>query len=153
MDKGLFYGPNSWGEWGIKESAMGERQSRCGFAMPFEYIELFKSKFCGYDAWDIDHDKVPPLPDMKFTLTTHTAKGKDTVVCPARISLEINAGKKSGYTFSRWKPSNNINNPYSADTFITMLDDAEVSAYFTKNKANRCALFLEALLANKAQGI
>lgn len=153
MDKGMFYGPNSWGEWGIKESALGERQSRCGVAMPFEYIELFKSKFGGYDAWDIDHDKVPPLPDMNFTLITHTAEGTDKVVCPARISLEINAGKKSGYEFSRWKPSNNIHNPYSADTFITMLDDAEVSAYFKANKAKRCDLFAWAKLLNKAQGI
>jgi hypothetical protein len=153
MDKGMFYGPNSWGKWGIQESALGERASRCGFAMPFEYIELFKSKFGGYDAWDIDHDKVPPLPEMKFKLIAHYAGGEIDLSVPAGNQASLYAGKKSGYEFSRWRPGNNINNPYSADTFITMLDDAEVSAFFKANKAKRCDLFAWAKLLNKAQGI
>jgi hypothetical protein len=141
QERGLFFGPNTHGEWGIKESALGERQSRCGFAMPMEYIELFKTKFDGYDAWDLDHGKAPPLPEMRFNLITHSAEGKRDDICGAGSKVSLHAGKKSGYEFSRWRPSNNLDNQFSADTFIRMLDDAEVSADFIKTKAKRCDLF------------
>jgi hypothetical protein len=155
QDKGLFYGPNTWGEWGIQESALGLRPTRCGFAMPFEYLEVFKKLFGGYDAWDVDHDPVAPELPQIYNLILHSlASGDISFSIEAGNKVEIYAGTKAGYTFSSWKPSDYADNRWHEKTTVTMNDTPiEMSAYFTKNKAKRCALFLEALLANKAQGI
>ena len=144
-DEGMFYFPNSWGEWGIQEAVASERPFRCGGKMPFEYIELFKSKFGGYDAWDLDFNPADPEPPMVFYLSAKAAEGGyGTGDYAAGSKAEIYAGKKIGFEFSSWKPGLNVANPFSASTKVLMLDDAEINAYFKANKAKRCDLFAQA---------
>ncbi len=141
---GLFYGPNTWGEWGIQQSALGMRPHRCGFAMPFEYIELFKSKFGGYDAWDIDFEATDPETEMLFQLLLHAGEGGfGTGMYPSGSKVEIYAGKRAGAEFSRWDPMDNVDNLWLAKTNITMMDNTELTAMFREQqkKAKRCKLF------------
>ena len=154
-DKGLFYGPNSWGEWGIQESAMGERTTRCGFAMPFEYIELFKSKFGGYDAWDIDYDTILPLPPMQFSLAMKAEPGcYGAGIYAAGSKVEVYAGKKvGGGDFSRWRPGLNLDNQWAAKTTITLMDDTVLQAYWLQLQVKRCRLFDIAKARNQREGI
>lgn len=157
QDAGLFFGPNSWEEWGIKESALGERPTTCGFKMPFEYIELFKQKFDGYDAWNFDFEYLN-LPAMIFNLMLSTVPGGGGYgagMYPAGSRVEIYAGKKAGFDFSMWKPTLNLDNPFSMTTKITMLDDAEITAYFKEQQkqAKRCRLFDIAKALNKKEGL
>lgn len=152
---GLFYGPNTWGDWGIQESALGMRPTSCGFAMPFEYLEVFKSKFGGYDAWDIDFGMSTPEPPQLYKLILHSLAAGDTSFdLAAGSKAEIWSGKKAGKEFSSWKPSDYVSDMWSAKTTVDMIDTPiEVRAYFTKQKAKRCDLFAFAKSLNKAQGI
>lgn len=153
-DEGMFYGLNSWGEWGIRESALGERSMRCGFKMPFEYIETIKSKFGGYDAWDIDFDYAPPEKPLQFGLNVSAGPGgHGSGVYEAMSQAEIYAGARDGYTFSAWRPERNIAAPGSARTTITVREPDTVTAYFKQEKKQRCGMFLLAQILNKLEGI
>jgi len=154
-NEGMFYGLNSWGEWGIRETALvTERPFRCGFKFPFEYIETIKADFGGYDAWDTDFDAAEPEAPMQFALTVKAAVGGyGSGLYAAGEKVQIDCGSQGGYTFSQWKPALNIDDPKSALTAIRMLDDTTVSAYFTKYKAKRCDLFALAKLLNQREGI
>jgi len=155
QERGLFFGPNTHGEWGIQESAMGLRPFRCGFAMPFEYIELFKQKFDGYDAWNINNRAVDPLPKMQLTLTIHGQKGcYGSGLYEPGQKVEIFAGKVGGYDFKRWYPSSFVDNPWSAKTTVIMRDVIELQTCHKKSTSpKRCPLFTKAAELNKEQEI
>lgn len=151
-DEGMFYGLNSWGEWGIRESANGERPMRCGFKMPFEYIEMFKQQYGGYDAWDIDFGAAPAEKPLQFGLNVSVGPGGyGSGVFEAMSTTEIFAGEKDGYTFSSWRPERNVANPCAAKTAITVREPDTVTAYFKQAKKPRCGMFLLAAFLNKLE--
>lgn len=153
-DEGMFYGLNSWGEWGIREAEDGDRPFRCGFKFPFEYIETIKADFGGYDAWDIDFDAALAEAPMTFALTALVGPGGyGSGIYAAGEKVEIYAGNRKGYTFSQWKPGLNVDDSRSPLTAVWMLDDTTVNAYFKTGKTQRCKLFDLAALLNKREGI
>jgi hypothetical protein len=123
--------------------------------MPFEYIELFKSKFGGYDAWDIDYDTILPLPPMQFSLAMKAEPGcYGAGIYAAGSKVEVYAGKKvGGGDFSRWRPGLNLDNQWAAKTTITLMDDTVLQAYWLQLQVKRCRLFDIAKARNQREGI
>lgn len=155
QEEGMFYFVNTHGEWGIQESAMGLRPFRCGGKMPFEYFEVFKSKFNGYDAWNINNGAVGPLPKMQLSLTVNGQKGcyGSGLYDPGQ-KVEIFAGAVAGYTFNRWYPGQFVDNLWSAKTTIIMRDVIELHTSHKKLPASkRCCLFDIAKQLNQKEGI
>ncbi len=154
-DEGMLYGPNWHGVWGIKETPRGERPFPCGWKMPFEYIDIFKKKFGGYDAWNINFDAAAPLPPMKLSLAVHGQNGHygSGLYDPGQ-KVEVYAGAVSGYNFSNWCPPTWCDNPWAAKTIVTMRDVIELHSVHKKQPTvKRCRLFDFAAKINEEEGI
>ncbi len=135
--KGTFFGENSWGtDWGILISSLN---TRGGFEMDMESIQtiLTYNIAGGYDAHDIDANYMAlgVEPAAMYNLLVHSlAHGDTSNLYEALSKIAIDAGSKKGYTFNVWRPHANIDNPFARKTFITMMQDTEISAFFYKNK-------------------